>query len=311
MPTEDLRFYDGTSWQSLSALAAEQVEPELPIKDADGSVQIWSAANEYINFDTGGTSDFKMDPSGNLTANGKYISKATGLTDVSFCSASGNDGFAIVADGIPGIVAATQQIQNWSYTADVGGYSRYQAMMKARGGDESYSELLFLSDAAANEGLRFIACGKDVTKVAGWPLQIEAAGISSGGASALIHKGYQITGTSPVEYTPLVIGTDTRSDFVLMCYQAQALVFDAMKNEAMFLYDLRADSIQGTIDTDAQILLGDQATLLPGGGGTYEPSEPKSLVTKSYCDDKIWVGTQSQYDSLPEKNPKTLYCITD
>ena len=311
MATEDILINDGESFVSLSALAAEQVEPELPIKDAAGSVQIWSAAADYINFDTGGSSDFKMDPSGNLTANGKFISKATGLTDVSFCSSSGNDGFAIVADGIPGIVASAQQIQNWSYSDDVGGYSRYQAMMKARGGDESYSELLFLSDTSFNEGLRFIACGKDVDKVAGWPLQIEAAGVGSGGASALIHKGYAIEGTSPTEYTPLVIGTDTRSDFILMCYQAQALVFDALKSEATFLYDLRADSIQGTIDTDAQILIGDQAILLPGGGGTYEPSDPKSLVTKSYCDDKIWVGTQSQYDAIPAKNPNTLYCISD
>ena len=301
-------------WQSLSALAAEQVEAELPIEDAAKTVKIWSAAANFINFDTAGTSDFKMDSSSNFTANGKFISKATGLTEVSFSSANGQDGFAIVSAGYPGIVSGNQQIQNWNYTANVDGYQRYQATVKARGGDESYSELMFLSDANSNQGLRFLACGKDVTGVRGWPLGldgIDPASPDSGGASALIHTGYVIEGTSPNAYTPLVVGTNTRSDFILMCYGAKALTLDPMKNDAVFVYSVRSDSVQGTTDSDAKILLGDQALLLPGLGGDYEPTEPKSLVTKSYCDDKIWVGTQSQYDAIADKNPKTLYCITD
>ena len=39
-------------WQSLTELTAAQVEAELPIKDAGKTVKIWSAAANFINFDT-------------------------------------------------------------------------------------------------------------------------------------------------------------------------------------------------------------------------------------------------------------------
>ena len=85
----------------------------------------------------------------------------------------------------------------------------------------------------------------------------------------------------------------------------------AMKNDAVFVYSVRSDSVQGTTDSDAKITLGDQATISKGVGGTYAPTNENSLINKKYCDDKIWVGTTAQYDAIADKNPKTLYCITD
>ncbi|MGI9448147.1 MAG: phage upper tail fiber protein [Pirellulales bacterium] len=295
MATEDILINDGDSFVSLSALAAEQVEAELPIEDAGKTVKIWSAASNFINFDTAGTSDFKMDPSSNFTANGKFISKATGITEVSFSSTNGQDGFAIVSAGYPGIVSGNQQIQNWNYTADVDSYKRYQATVKARGGDDSYSEMMFLSDASSNQGLRFLACGKDVTGVRGWPLGLDGIGTAtpdSGGASALIHVGYAIEGTSPTEYTPLVVGTSTRSDFILMAYGTKALTLDPMKNDAVFVYSVRSDSFQGTADSDASIDLGANLTISTGG-------KERVLVDGS---GHVVVNRQDSASTLPRTN---------
>ena len=48
MATEDILINDGDSFVSLSALAAEQVEAELPIKSADDTVVLDSpSANTF------------------------------------------------------------------------------------------------------------------------------------------------------------------------------------------------------------------------------------------------------------------------
>lgn len=48
MATEDILINDGDGFVSLSALAAEQVEPELPISSADGSVVLKEAGNQFV-----------------------------------------------------------------------------------------------------------------------------------------------------------------------------------------------------------------------------------------------------------------------
>lgn len=36
-----------------------------------------------------------------------------------------------------------------------------------------------------------------------------------------------------------------------------------------------------------------------------------NYATKTYVDNKIWVGTQAEYDALTNKDSKVLYCITE
>ena len=43
----------------------------------------------------------------------------------------------------------------------------------------------------------------------------------------------------------------------------------------------------------------------------YVPQQPQSLATKQMVDEKIWVGTTAQYQAIVDKNPKTLYALTD
>ena len=43
----------------------------------------------------------------------------------------------------------------------------------------------------------------------------------------------------------------------------------------------------------------------------YVPPKDQSVATKKYVDEKIWVGTTSEYNALATKNPQTLYCLTD
>ena len=38
-------------------------------------------------------------------------------------------------------------------------------------------------------------------------------------------------------------------------------------------------------------------------------NDVKTRATVGYVDSRIWYGTQAEYDALPEKDPRTLYCI--
>jgi hypothetical protein len=66
-------------------------------------------------------------------------------------------------------------------------------------------------------------------------------------------------------------------------------------------------------DSDAAIMLGDQATLKAGDGSEYVPTDSASIATKKTVDDKIWVGTTAEYLAIDGRDilPTTLYCLTD
>jgi hypothetical protein len=78
-----------------------------------------------------------------------------------------------------------------------------------------------------------------------------------------------------------------------------------------FESELQTPSVRGLAGTDAQVTLGQQATLKAVDGSEYVPTNPASLATKKIVDDKIWVGTTAQYNAIATKNPTTLYCLTD
>ena len=60
MSTKDLKFYDSEKWQSLSELAAAQVEPALPISSADGTVVLDSPSANTFTIETGGEERVKV-----------------------------------------------------------------------------------------------------------------------------------------------------------------------------------------------------------------------------------------------------------
>ena len=224
----------------------------LPITDADNTVKIWSAANDYINFDTGGTNDFKMDPEGNFTANGKFISKSVGITDIAF-SNSDNDGFAFITKDYPGIVSNGEQVQNYNYQAlpeNPSGqtYQRYQSTVKARKGATSYSELMFLSDSPTNQGLRFLSCGLEVQDVLGWP---ENCGYDSSGVSAILYAGYEfLEGSRSGEYSPLIIGSTNNADVCFIQNTFPFITLDASENDIAFHVPVESIEIKNELKTD-------------------------------------------------------------
>jgi hypothetical protein len=55
----------GTEWQSLSALAAEQVDAKLPIESVDGTVVVDGAASVFT-VSTGGEEHFTLRPDGHI-----------------------------------------------------------------------------------------------------------------------------------------------------------------------------------------------------------------------------------------------------
>ena len=106
MPTEDLRFYDGTSWQSLPELAAEQVDVELPINDAENTVTLDSPAANTFSISTGGSERVRVNSSGMnvVSSNGKNLTSLTSgnsvsVFDIDLANQSANSAFGIRIDG--------------------------------------------------------------------------------------------------------------------------------------------------------------------------------------------------------------------
>ena len=307
MADQKVKVYDGSDWVDLKP------DTVLPISDEAGTVKIWSAANDYINFDTGGTNDFKMDPDGNFTANGKFISKSIGTTDIAF-SNDDDDGFTFISKDYPGIVSNGEQIQNYNYQVldenpSGQAYQRYQSTVKARKGPTSYSELMFLSDDPTNLGLRFLTCGMDVDQVLGWP---ENCGYDSSGASALLYSGYEfLEGGRSGEYSPFIIGSTNNADVCFIQNTFPFITLDADQNDIGFHVPVESVTIKDDLRTniiksrdaavdDAQIELSKNVVVKAGGAGKltisnddivtandYDPATDYSLATKKYVDDEI------------------------
>ena len=85
------------------------------------------------------------------------------------------------------------------------------------------------------------------------------------------------------------------------------------EDHATFPQNIKTPSVSGLVDNDAEVTLGQQATLTKGNGSEYVPTAANSIATKKTVDDKIWVGTTAQYLAIPIRDilPTTLYCLTD
>ena len=74
---------------------------------------------------------------------------------------------------------------------------------------------------------------------------------------------------------------------------------------------IKTSRIKGNFENPQLIFESQQASITASDGSDYTPTQPNSIATKQTVDDKIWVGTTAQYQAISEKNPKTLYCLTD
>ena len=80
-----------------------------------------------------------------------------------------------------------------------------------------------------------------------------------------------------------------------------------------------ANAVNGfTIDSSVKVTVGGETKLNISSTSVsawpeYKPTAVKDLVTKEYCDAKIWVGTTASYLQIPPRDilPGTLYCLTD
>ncbi len=79
---KDIAIYDGNKWQSLSALAAEQVEAELPISSADDSVVLDSPSANTFSISTGGAERVKVEDA-KTTFSGQIRNK-TGSSTIAY-----------------------------------------------------------------------------------------------------------------------------------------------------------------------------------------------------------------------------------
>ena len=310
MATEDLRFYDGTSWQSLSALAAAQVEPELPISSADGTVTL-----------SGGEADFRV----NVDA-----IAASNIDD-----ALGSKGDVMVINPT-GTYFLGNEITGAPYSLAMG----FNARM---GTGQTFPAMSWFSQATVME--------PDPDNPDGDPIENRKAVVENGQITVELqdgagngNKGDVIisarTGPKKKQYE-LKEAARFGLDISFSTNDLERFVIDSDGNCIVDVQLVTQKIVGPATDSDASIEFG--AELLTSN---HTPSSPNAIATVQYVldnagesyndtqikadlaseestraaadatlqaniDAKIWVGTTAQYNQISQKNPTTLYCLTD
>ncbi len=329
---KDIAIYDGNKWQSLSALAAEAVEPELPISSADDTVVLDSPSANTFKISTGGEERVFVKPasygSGAVTIgkdhthsiggvsikndpaqvnyaaqmqmrfvdeNGKYA--YMGCTEPRFAIGGDN----ALVDG--GVFFAGHDNGNavlFSKTADV---------IIATGGLAANSERLRITDAAAifdgdirTSKLVGLAHSTDASIELGADFVVQAGGKNKFRSTERnCIRTLQVGSASE----PALAFSDTTTGF----FFAPDDSGNYNTNESGIAFTI-ANANSGVAEREilrfkrtGQVVVADD----------YTPTQPNSLATKAYADTKaeLWTGSQVEYDQLGIYNNQTLYCITD
>lgn len=246
MATEDILINDGDSFISLSALAAEQVDCELPISSADDTVTL-DGASSVFTVSTGSEERVKVKPA-------SYGSSAVTI---------GKDH----VHSIGGVSVKNDPTQ-----------VNYAAQMQMRFVDE-------------NGKFAYVGCTEPRFAVGGDNALVDGGVFFAGhdnGNSVFFSK----TGD-------VIIATGGLANM----YERLRITDDSIQSKVK----IQAPSVSGLADNDASIALGAELLTI-----NHTPTQPNSIATKQYVDDKIQVMTTAEYNALGANvNPTTLYCLTD
>ncbi len=319
MATEDLRFYEGTSWQSLSALAAEQVDAELPISSADDTVVLDSPSANTFTVSTGGVDNRLAVNARGMVGIGNagnnytclYVNSvptnATGLSGITsipeIITADADEVSAVKTQANLGAAVAATQFTHF-ITGTSSGTGTAATMYGVRVIDTSLTgtakNAAFATNLPADGEKNF--SGETGSAPSTFNGDIRASKVVGTAFSTDASIIFRQQATIYALYsTPLVISTNQKESFINYTNNNSKSWFSGISTNEQFV-------IESSDNTDASIALG--AELLTSN---HTPTQPNSIATKGYADTKaeLWTGTQAEYDALGIYNNQTLYCITD
>lgn len=292
-------------WQSLSALAAEQVDCELPISSADDTVTL-DGASSVFTVSTGSEERVTVKPA----------SYGSGAVTIGHDHVHSIGGISIKNDPDQVNYAAQMQMR---FVDEKGKYA-YIGCTEPR---FAVGANVALVDGGAffaghDNGKTVIFSGTEDVIVAtgGLANNSERIRVSSTDATFSVPvrtatvKGLVDTDASIFMRTSASIWADYSTPLSVNSYKNQSRIsfvnsvsngWDIGSNENLFTIK-DATAVRLTIsDTDIQ------------ANEFYTPTQPNSIATKKIVDDKIWVGTTAEYLAIPIRDilPTTLYCLTD
>ena len=313
MATEDILINDGDSFVSLSALAAAQVEVDLPIRSADGTVVLNSPSASIFTISVNGAPQLTLDIDsadfrGSITCSEVRASSennpaeiqltsnlvfevekltrfnANGVTVVEVNGEIFGVGINTVAADKAGLTVKTK-VGNPTYgTQGVWSNGSVSATTQAGRFFDSYLSQPIIASASSCEVYHFRAYDNATSTTAG-----THAGFVAGNLKAGTTKNYG--------FWSQVASEAGKTNYA---FYASSTALSYLKG------GLLTPSIAGLNSTDASINFGAELLAI-----NHTPTQPTSIATKQTVDDKIWVGTTAQYNSISPKNPTTLYCLTD
>lgn len=258
-------------WQSLSALAAAQVEAELPISSADDTVVLSSPSANTFTISTGGAERV------NVQADGRVGFGATAASSVRFQN-TGKAATGMRSDITHNSSTRYANSDGQLMVTTAAGTSNIAVMSGFR--------IVGRSDAGATVdqywGVYVAEAPADAVVAGGVRSGINGDGANEGELNVSGVFNVYANGNAPNYF-----GGDIR-----IAPTAQLNVKKIVGSQAP--------------ESDASIEIG--AELLTTN---HTPTQPNSIALKQTVDDKIVVCTSSEYAAITPKNPTTLYCITD
>ena len=354
-------------WQSLSALAAAQVEPELPISSSDGTVTLDSPSADTFTISTGSSTPVIIDKDHSEFKNDIQAGRIVGPAPDS--DASIEIGATATINSKSGLLVKTKGFGSPRlYIQDA--YSQFNGPLRVSAGTAAAPGL-----RGSKEATGFCVClnGSDVisasingvtamsleatsnafinvAKIQGSLKPATDASIELGAtatvnaAGGLVVKNDDLsTATMFVqsEYaqfsSPLWVASgdvsapgirssnastgicigESGNDTVSVSLNGVRYV-NLTNNETAFLNVAKIVGSKNPstdafieLDPNFKISTTDTAKIVRSDGSPYQATAQNSIATKQTVDDKIWVGNTAQYNAISQKNPATLYCLTD
>lgn len=348
MATEDLRFYDGTSWQSLSALAAEQVDAKLPIESDNGTVELTGESetfdvkiNDVSQLTVGNDIDFNIPfNNGQFTITGssytqQRIKSSKGGCMTQFTAAAGKSYFIGMSD-LYGFQVIGTKFSNTKisatddtfrvfgspiYTDGVWGNGEKQLVIDASKAE--FSIPVWAPRIVGNaDNAAFVNLGNSVQIQAG---TISGEVVIDSGTTELKAIRDAKVAIKGQNTTQLQVATNTDYCFIQTTNKDNRSFYHGQDPDGWSVYYTGSAKALGC-NADG-VFKFEKSFCTPGVQGynstdasitiglelltsNHTPTQPNSIATKKTVDDKIWVGTTAEYNALT-KNPTTLYCLTD
>ena len=273
-------------WQSLTALAAEQVDSKLPIESEDGTVVL-----------SGSAGSFKVNTDGDTRLQ---------VADNNLKVWQGSSVSSIVVYG------NLSQTDSWVRFAGSGadGYFGYR---------QAAESFLFLKSDGVTPAVT-VDTGEGDLIVSNKIKTPSVSGVTDSDAEITLDSKFTVKANNKNQVQ--VSDTNCLKTLQVGSASQPALAFNDTSTGFFFApddsgrYDTNRSGIAFTIGNASSGVDPREIFRVNRSGQIvvtedYNVGVDNALVTKKYVDDKIWVGTSAEYAAISPKLSGTLYCLTD